>query len=160
MFDTNRRPRVPPASVLSRAIGSLEDLPVIQADSTQVQQVLLNLGTNAAQAMADSGGLLEITGERVTFLPGETLPHPDLRARDYARLTVRDEGCGMDDETLKRVFDPFFTTKPPGKGTGLGLSVVHGIMQLHHGCVTVRSAPGEGSSFSLYFPVMAEDGPA
>lgn len=134
-------------------LSSLEALPYIEADPTQVQQVLLNLGTNAAQSMSGCGGMLTLSGECVSFLPPDPLPHPDLRYREYVCLHVRDDGCGIDDGVLKRIFDPFFTTKPPGKGTGLGLSIVHGIMQLHEGCVTVQSRPGLGTTFHLYFPV-------
>ncbi len=140
---------------VSLALSTLEDLPPIEGDPTQIQQVLINLGTNAAQAMSERGGTLEFSADRISFLPGFPLPHPDLRHREYVCLRVRDEGCGMNDGTLKRIFDPFFTTKPPGKGTGLGLSIVHGIMQLHQGCVLVHSLPGHGTTFRLYFPVMA-----
>lgn len=129
------------------------DVPPVLADATQVQQVLLNLGTNAGHAMAESGTLLDIAGEFMIFKEGGALPHPDLSAGEFVRVSVRDQGRGMDPETLEKIFDPFFTTKPPGKGTGLGLSVVHGIMQLHHGCVTAASEPGRGSDFHLYFPV-------
>ncbi len=138
---------------ISLTLSSLDELPPIEADPTQVQQVLINLGTNAAQAMAAHGGNLEIIGKRVTIPSGTMLPHPDLRPGDYACLCVRDEGCGIEEATLKRIFDPFFTTKSPDQGTGLGLSIVHGIMQLHQGSVLVESQPGQGSTFSLYFPV-------
>lgn len=146
------RRSLPPRVTLR--LESLDDLPLVQGDPTQIQQVLINLGTNAGQAMAESGGILEFTGKRVVFPAGAPLPHPDLHHHEYACLCVRDQGCGIDEENLKRVFDPFFTTKPPGKGTGLGLSIVHGIMQLHQGCVLVHSMPGEGATFTLYFPLM------
>jgi len=77
---------------------------------------------------------------------------PDLREGDYARLSVTDNGCGMNEATLQRIFEPFFTTKATGQGTGLGLSVVHGIMKIHDGAITVHSRPGAGSTFRLYFP--------
>jgi CheY-like chemotaxis protein len=79
---------------------------------------------------------------------------PDLRQGSYCRLSVTDDGCGMDGATLERIFDPFFTTKPPGEGTGLGLSVVHGIVKSHGGAVSVYSALGRGTSFHLYFPAV------
>jgi CheY-like chemotaxis protein len=81
--------------------------------------------------------------------------HPDLRSGGYVMLSVSDSGCGMDRATQDRVFDPFFTTKAVGEGTGLGLAVVHGIMRSHEGAVTVYSQPGEGTTFHLYFPVLA-----
>lgn len=138
---------------VSVSIRLAEDIPLIMADATQVQQVLLNLGNNAAHAMAESGGLLDISGVRLRFGPNDALPHPELTAGEFVRVTVSDQGRGMDPETMTKIFDPFFTTKPPGQGTGLGLSVVHGIMQLHQGCVTVKSEPGRGSRFNLYFPI-------
>ena len=88
--------------------------------------------------------------------------HVDLREGLYVRLSVRDTGAGMDQDTLTRVFDPFFTTKDPGEGTGLGLAVVHGIVQEHDGAVMVSSTPGRGSVFHLFFPAMSQPqaGPA
>jgi len=138
---------------ISLTVSSLDHLPPIEADPTQIQQVLINLGTNAAQAMAEQGGSLEISGQRITIPAEKPPPHPDLGPGDYVCLCVRDEGCGIDEATLKRIFDPFFTTKSPGQGTGLGLSIVHGIMRLHHGSILVESRPGQGSTFRLYFPV-------
>ena len=127
-------------------------LPLVQADAVQVQQVLLNLGTNAAHAMAEAGGTLEITARHAVLSAAQARLSPGLNEGDYVTISVADTGHGMDDETRKRVFDPFFTTKPPGKGTGLGLSVAHGIMRLHGGAITVYSEPGRGTSFTLYFP--------
>jgi signal transduction histidine kinase/CheY-like chemotaxis protein len=128
------------------------DTPQVMADATQLHQVLLNLGTNAAHAMADQGGVLEMHAERATVSAHRARFSPELRAGVYARVRVSDTGQGMDEATVKRIFDPFFTTKPPGKGTGLGLSVVHGIMRQHQGSVTVYSEPGKGTVFHLYFP--------
>jgi signal transduction histidine kinase len=133
-------------------INVAPDLPQVLADATQVQQVLLNLGNNALQALPDAGGILEIDAVAVTC-ESNVPTVAGLRPGRYVRITVRDNGHGMNMDTLERVFDPFFTTKAPGKGTGLGLAVVHGIMQLHEGTVTVRSEVGNGSTFSLYFPV-------
>jgi CheY-like chemotaxis protein len=124
----------------------------VLADATQMHQVLLNLGTNAAHAMAERGGELEMRVERAEVSAHRARFSPELREGVYARIRVSDTGHGMNEETLKRIFDPFFTTKPPGKGTGLGLSVVHGIMRQHQGSVTVYSEPGKGTVFHLYFP--------
>ncbi len=118
--------------------------PAVMADATQIEQVLLNLCTNAIHAIDQQSGSIrvELGPHHHTGLPGQ-----------HIRLTVSDTGCGMDAATLERVFEPFFTTKPVGQGTGLGLSVVHGIMRAHAGEVQVDSTPGKGSTFTLYFPV-------
>jgi CheY-like chemotaxis protein len=127
------------------------DTPSVVADPTQVQQVVLNLGNNAAYAMEGRPGCIDIRVEGVTL--DETSARLDLNLRpgQYARIVVSDTGHGMDVATQRRIFEPFFTTKPRGKGTGLGLSVVHGIMQAHEGVIVVHSEPGKGSRFELYF---------
>jgi signal transduction histidine kinase/ActR/RegA family two-component response regulator len=130
-------------------------VPRILADPTQLQQVLLNLGTNASHAMAAKGGVLDIQVKRLAVTADRARLSADLREGDYVLITVSDTGHGMSEETLKKVFDPFFTTKPPGKGTGLGLSVAHGIVRLHGGCITVYSEPGRGTVFNIYLPVAA-----
>ena len=132
------------------------DTPSIVADPTQVQQVLLNLGTNAAHAMEGRSGSIEIRVEGITLDESSARFDLNLRPGRYARVVVSDTGCGMDAATQRRIFEPFFTTKPPGKGTGLGLSVAHGIMQAHEGAIVVHSEPGKGSRFELYFPRAGE----
>lgn len=130
------------------------DLPPVLADATQVHQVIMNLCTNAWQAMEGRPGRLGVRLERTVATAALAVAHPQLRRGEhYVCLSVSDTGHGMDPATMERIFEPFFTTKPPGKGTGLGLSVVHGIMQGHQGAVTVESHPREGSVFRLYFPV-------
>ncbi len=109
------------------------------ADATQIQQALLNLCTNAVQAIGAGPGHIDIS------LDADT---------QAVRIAVNDTGIGMDTETQTRVFEPFFTTKPTDQGTGLGLAVVHGIMRAHEGTVSVRSTPGEGSVFTLSFPLV------
>jgi PAS domain S-box-containing protein len=131
---------------------------VILADSVQMHQVLMNLCTNAAHAMREKGGLMEISLEDVYFTPGTPVPDPRMKSIGYLKLSVRDTGYGMEEETLKQIFDPFFTTKAPGEGTGLGLSVVHGIVSDHDGCILVDSAPGKGSTFHIYLPKLKEHG--
>jgi signal transduction histidine kinase/CheY-like chemotaxis protein len=125
--------------------------PTILADPTQLHQLVMNLATNGAHAMADEGGVLVVALERVEVAGDQTAT--DLEPGSYVRLTVRDIGVGMDPPTLERIFEPFFTTKPPGQGTGLGLSVVHGIVRSHRGTIRVRSRPGHGTTFEVYFPV-------
>jgi PAS domain S-box-containing protein len=127
-------------------------VPLISADPTQVHQILMNLGANAAHAMGESSGLLELRLEGITVSGDQTHAAAGIPDGAYARLSFKDNGCGMDKGTLTRIFEPFFTTKGVGKGTGLGLSVVHGIMKNHGGAVTVYSEVGKGTIFRLYFP--------
>lgn len=127
-------------------------LPVL-ADATQVQQVLMNLCTNAWQAMGPVPGDITVVLEPVRLDPVQALALGRLAPGDYARLSVADNGPGMDETTQRRIFEPFFTTKAPGSGTGLGLSVVHGIVQAHRGAITVHSVRGEGSRFDVYLPL-------
>jgi PAS domain S-box-containing protein len=126
------------------------DAPAVLADATQINQILLNLCGNALQAVENQErpGIIDVRVEACTL--GEPLGH--LRAGRYARLTVSDNGSGMDEATRSRIFEPFFTTKKVGKGTGLGLSVVYSIVQAHEAHVEVESTPGLGSTFRIYFP--------
>lgn len=127
-----------------------DDLPAVSGDQSQLHQVLLNLCVNARDAMPDGG---TITVRTVPSSLDEVRQlHPDAGAERYVRVTVTDTGEGMGAETLKRIFDPFYTTKEKGKGTGLGLSVVHGIVKIHHGYITVTSVPGTGTTFTLLLP--------
>lgn len=130
-------------------------LPVL-ADATQVQQVLMNLCTNAWQAMGSQPGDITVALAEVQLDPVQALALGHLAPGAYACLSVADNGRGMDEATQQRIFEPFFTTKAPGTGTGLGLSVVHGIVKAHHGAITVQSRPGEGSRFDVYLPLTAE----
>jgi len=123
----------------------------ILADTTQVEQALLNLCTNALLAIGSHKGSLTI--ELSSAEVGQPLVgRLGLQSGRYVTVSVRDTGSGMSPETLGRIFEPFFTTREVGQGTGLGLSVVHGIMQGHQGAIDVQSVPGEGSVFTLYFP--------
>lgn len=131
-------------------------LPNISADATQIHQVIMNLGTNAAHAMSERGGLLKVRLDVITSNPDLIRALPDLHTGDYIRLTISDNGCGMDKEVLERIFEPFFTTKTQEKGTGLGLSVVHGIVKNHDGAISVSSEPNNGTTFRLYFPAVEE----
>ncbi len=118
----------------------------IEGDSTQVLQVLINLGVNARDAMPHGG---ELRIEASNYVPTE---QKDLKPGKYIRISVKDNGEGIAKELHHRIFDPFFTTKEVGKGTGLGLSMVYGIMQTHSGAVTLTSEEGKGAEFVLYFP--------
>jgi C4-dicarboxylate-specific signal transduction histidine kinase len=125
-----------------------DDLPLVECDPSQIQQVILNLILNGAQAMQSKGG-----GElviRTRLLPNE----------DSVELCVRDKGEGIAPENLAKIFDPFFTTKVEGKGVGLGLAVLYGIVKAHEGEVEVTSKPNEGSSFSVTLPLKARSATA
>lgn len=127
-------------------------LGMVLADPTQVHQVIMNLCTNAADAMRDRGGVLDMLVENVDLPSPDQIGDPHLPAGRYLRLTVADTGVGMDRKTRERIFDPFFTTKEPGRGTGLGLSVVQGIVKKHGGGITFTSEPGRGSTFEVFLP--------
>jgi two-component system cell cycle sensor histidine kinase/response regulator CckA len=126
----------------------------VRVDLGQLEQVLLNLALNTADAMPD-GGRLTFRTTAATLVQGDLrLPlEPDVKPGPYIELALQDTGTGMDAATLDRIFEPFFTTKPVGKGTGLGLSTVYGIVRQSGGYVTARSTPGEGSTFAIYLPV-------
>jgi len=136
-------------------IALRDGTPNILADATQIHQILLNLCTNAWQALEGKPGRIEVRLESVVV--DATATSGGAAPGRYARLVVADDGKGMDDATLERIFDPFFTTKEPGVGTGLGLSVVHGIVKDHNGAITVTSAPGAGATFAILFPEYAAE---
>ena len=124
---------------------------MVLADPTQMSQALMNLCTNAAHAMRDEGGILEVSLQNVEF--GKQNVELDLGPGRYVKLAISDTGPGIDPKNIDRIFDPYFTTKGLGEGTGLGLSVVQGIVKTHHGAVTVKSEPGKGTVFEALFPV-------
>ncbi len=130
---------------------------VATVDPAEVQQVVLNLCTNAWQAMPGGHGQLHVALRAVHF----DVPHAFAIGRvaptRYAELSVRDDGDGMDEDVAKRLFEPFFTTKPRGQGTGLGLHIVHGIVHAHGGAIDVQSQPGVGTQFSVYLPVVGDE---
>lgn len=143
------RPMLP---AMVRVETCLTDAPAwVEADSTQIQQVLINLCVNAWHAMQGSTGHILIGLEII----GDAVSAPGTPSGRRAHLWVRDNGSGMDAETRARIFEPFFTTKS-GHGTGLGLAVVHGIVLAHRGSITVESTPGHGSTFHLLFPLAPE----
>jgi len=128
---------------------------IIEADPTQIHQVLMNLCTNAAHAMNNKGGMLEV-GIRNVEVENEDigLEYPNVPPGRYVMLTIRDTGHGMSAGVVERIFDPYYTTKEKGEGTGLGLAVVHGIVKSHGGAITVYSEIGKGSTFNIYFPAI------
>jgi PAS domain S-box-containing protein len=130
------------------------DLEIIAADPTQIEQILMNLGVNARDAMP-AGGKLTITTQNVTLDEGFANARPEAAPGKYVLLAVSDTGQGMDKETLEHIYEPFYTTKEVGHGTGLGLAMVYGILKNHNGMIECHSAPGEGTTFKLYFPAIA-----
>jgi PAS domain S-box-containing protein len=138
--------------------SKIDSRSAVMADPTQVHQIVMNLLTNAAQAIGDNSGRIRL--ELEDFLADEefTELHPDVAAGEHVLLRVSDTGSGIEQGCLDRIFEPFFTTKPPGKGTGLGLSVVHGIVKKMGGALTVKSVVGQGSVFHVYIPVAEKEG--
>jgi CheY-like chemotaxis protein len=122
------------------------------ADVTELHQVILNLCTNAGQAMMKSGGKLAVELDEITPSKDFFAVHRQLTPGRFIRLSVEDTGCGMTQDVLQRVFEPFFTTRDVSEGTGMGLSVVHGIVNGLGGIVTAESEPGRGSVFTVYLP--------
>ena len=133
----------------------------VQGDATQIHQLLVNLCTNAGQAMREKGGLLRVN---LTDVGPNNPPasHLGLEPGHYVKLTVQDTGHGIPPEIMDRIFDPFFTTREPGSGPGLGLAVVHGIVKNYGGAVDVSSVLGEGATFNIFLPAMgrSSSGPA
>ncbi len=153
--DTQRLLRVTLPPQIELSVHEADGVPPVLADATQVEQALLNLCTNAIHAIGAQHGAIQVD---------VALAQPGQRERErlglalvrYVTVTVGDNGPGMDETTLTRIFEPFFTTKAVGQGTGLGLAVVHGVMRTHEGAVDVRSAPGAGTRFILYFPAAVD----
>jgi PAS domain S-box-containing protein len=131
------------------------DLWPIQVDKGQIDQVVMNLAVNARDAMPD-GGKFTIATANFVLHPRMSVSNPLFAPGDYVKLTVRDTGCGMDQEVRSHLFEPFFTNKEEGKGTGLGLATVYGIVKQSHGAIFVDSEPGKGATFDLYFPRFIE----
>lgn len=148
------RASLPATITIQRRI--LSSVGLVMADPTQLQQVLLNLCTNAAHAMRDTGGILDLGVETVQVDDVAVVHLPSLAPGPYIRLTVADTGHGIAPEMLDRIFEPFFTTKGPGEGTGMGLALVHGIITEYNGTVTVASTPGQGTTFTIYLPQSTE----
>ncbi len=151
------------AEMLDRAAGRSVDvkteiageLPMVMADSTQIDQVLVNLGLNARDSMPD-GGTISISGRRDRVNRDFVVAHPWAKLGEYVLIDVTDTGQGMMPETVERIFEPFFTTKASTGGTGLGLAVSRGIVEQHGGLIHAESELGGGSRFSVYLPAMVD----
>ncbi|MCF8125635.1 MAG: response regulator, partial [Desulfotignum sp.] len=146
---------------LPRTIAMVEDLScssIIMGDATQIHQVVMNLCTNAGQAMKErSKGVLSVSLEEVTQEVFQEKSVPAMPPGSYLRLQVADTGKGMPSHVMERIFEPFFTTKQKDQGTGMGLSVVHGIVKSHGGDIQVKTTPGEGTVFDVLLPVIRQD---
>jgi len=133
-----------------------EHVDTIIADPTQINQVLINLCTNADHAMPD-GGVLEVKLKNIEIDEKTAAKYPELSPGRYVNLTVADSGHGVSQGDINRIFDPYFTTKEVGRGTGMGLAVVHGIVKGHNGLITVESKLGKGTTFNIFFPVVEKE---
>ena len=151
------------SKMLDRLVGetielrfkSPQMLPLVHADQSMIEQVVMNLASNARDAMPNGGTLIVEISE--TFVGAEQMEiHPEAATGHFVKLEVTDTGCGMDEATRARIFEPFFTTKDIGKGTGLGLATVFNITRQHNGWVEVQSQPGCGSTFTVYLPANTE----
>ena len=128
------------------------DLPLVRADRHQIDNILVNLATNARDAMRPNGGTLTITTEAVDEVAVRQAGAPNPKPGRWAVIHIADTGCGMDEATQAKIFEPFFTTKAAGEGTGLGLATVYGIVKQTGGYLFVDSAPGKGTTFHIYLP--------
>ena len=134
------------------------DCPNVLFSAAQMHQVIMNLGTNAAHAMREHGGVLTVELKSRVPSAEAIRRNPQVGSESSVCLTVRDSGCGMGQDVLARIFEPFYTTKAVGEGTGLGLALVHNIVQNHDGAIVVQSAPGVGTMFEIFFPVAVDRG--
>ena len=129
----------------------------ILASPTELQQIIMNLVTNASFAMKEAGGILGINVTNVDFEPDSPVFDADIEPGEYVQLAVTDTGSGIAPHVMKRIFEPFFTTKEVGEGTGMGLPVVYGVVKSLHGTITVESEPGAGSTFRVFLPIARTD---
>ncbi len=133
---------------------------MILGDPTEIHQIVINLCTNAAHSMKQSGGTLEVGISVVTLDEKNTSRYEDLSAGDFVKLSVRDSGEGISPDILEKVFEPYFTTKEFGTGSGMGLAVVYGIVKKCKGAIDIKSTVGEGTTFEVLFPKIDEEASA
>jgi len=131
-----------------------KDIWTTLGDPTQINQILINLSTNAADAIGSAGGILSVSLENIEI--ARQNPELNLEQGRYVKLAISDTGAGISVEQLERIFDPYYTTKEVGRGTGMGLAVVHGIIETHRGRIKVSSAPGKGTAFEIFFRAVDE----
>jgi signal transduction histidine kinase/ActR/RegA family two-component response regulator len=138
-------------------LGAKATRDTILATPAEVQQIIMNLATNAFFAMREKGGVLSISTTDIDFEPDSPVLDADVEPGEYVQLVIADTGHGMEHHVMQRVFEPFFTTKGVGEGTGMGLAVVYGIVKSLHGTIAVESEPGKGSTFRICLPVARAD---
>ena len=151
------RSSLPSTIEIHQHITTIPNGDTVLADSTQLHQVLMNLGANAAHAMRAKGGILSVSLSDLEADESLVSLYPDLTPGPYVRLTVSDTGHGMEDSVKERIFDPYFTTKKVGEGTGMGLAVVQGIIKSHGGAIRVYSELGQGTTFHIFLPKIEEE---
>ena len=151
------RSTIPSTIEIHRHINTASNGDTVLADPTQLHQVLMNLGTNAAHAMRAHGGILSVSLSDYDADAAFLSLYPDLAPGPFVRLTVNDTGHGMEAAVRERIFDPYFTTKKVGEGTGMGLSVVQGIIKNHGGAISVFSEPGQGTTFHVFLPKIVDE---
>jgi len=134
------------------------DEAIIEADPTQIHQVVLNLCTNAYHAVRETGGFIEVRLKQLGDDESAELSIPEKKSSRYVELSIMDTGCGISPDVVQRIFDPYYTTKAKGEGTGLGLAIVHGIVKGLGGEIRVQSIQGKGSSFTVFIPIASESG--
>lgn len=148
-------------SYLPRSIKIVEryttERNTVIAVPSQIHQIIINLGANAMHALKKDGAELELTVDAISFTSRDMQAFPELEQCHYLKITVTDNGCGIDNSIIDHIFDPYFTTKSANEGTGLGLSIVHSIVQSHHGAIRVQSSIGIGTTFTVYLPLYTPD---
>ena len=131
-----------------------ENIDYIKADPNRINQMLINICSNAHHAMRKKGGILEVVLENLELNNETTQAYPNLSPGKYVKMRISDTGQGIDTNIINRIFDPYFTTKKVGEGSGMGLSVAHGIIEDHKGAIQVNSEPGKGTTFNIFFPAV------
>ena len=152
---TMLRPSLPTTIEITQDIDAVTGL--VFVDPTQLNQILMNLCTNAFHAMEDTGGTLDITLKEVTLSNEDLVHEPDVTAGIFIQLSISDSGTGIAPTVKEKIFDPYFTTKETGKGTGMGLAIVHGIVKSYKGFITLYSEPGEGTAVHVFLPVIEKE---
>ena len=143
---------LPPSINIVQSIEAEDSL--IESNPIHIHQILMNLCTNAAHAMGEKGGILELKQTKILIEKSTKDAPASLALGTYIKIRISDTGQGIEADAIERIFDPYFTTKKPGEGTGLGLSVVHGIVERLKGAITVVSEPGTGTIFHVYLPML------
>jgi len=150
------RATLPTTIAIEQRILAAADM--VLADSSQIHQILMNLFTNAYHAMEETGGVLRVVLEHLELDAEAAAQVLNLAPGAYVKLTVSDNGIGMDRATMDRIFDPYFTSKEKGRGTGMGLAVAHGIVKNYGGAISVKSEPAQGACFEIYLPSLEPEG--